>query len=316
MRAVQLTPYGDPVADIELVDQPEPAGPASDEVLVRVECVPVNPADLLFLLGQYVVKPSLPCLVGNEGVATVLKVGARVTNVRVGDRVALPLLSFSWRERMVIPAAHLVQLPENADLRQLSMVTVNPATAGHLLDDFRPLARGDWIVQNAANSGVGRNVIALARERGIRTINIVRRPELVDALKATGADVVLVGGEHVAHRAQEATAGAPIGLGPDALSGPATGVIASILSPGATLVTYGAMTLQPMSIAPAHVVFKGLKITGAFIGSPANAAKFPTYTRQAAALIAAGRLTVPIAAVYPLAEVKDAVSHAQRGARS
>ena len=315
MRAALLKEYGDPVANIEVVDMAEPASPGTDEVLVLVEYAPVNPADVLLLMGYYAVKPTLPSVAGNEGVGTVLSVGPGVVDVKVGDRVALPLSSFTWRERMVIPAKDLVALPIEADLQQLAMVAVNPGTASLLLTEFKELHAGDWIVQNAANSGVGRSVIAYARERGIKTVNIVRRPELIEDLKVAGADIVLLNGEDIAERIRAAVDGAAIGFGIDGLCGPETGVIASILAPQGTLVTYGAMTYAPLSISPADVIYKGLKMTGLFIGNPEHARKFPTAIQQSAKLIAAGKLRVPVAAVYPLSSVKEAVAHAQRGGK-
>jgi D-arabinose 1-dehydrogenase-like Zn-dependent alcohol dehydrogenase len=79
---------------------------------------------------------------------------------------------------LVVPAASLFSLPE-ADPQQLAMLGTNPPTASLLLDEASDLKPGDWVVQNAANSGVGRSLIAIAKARGIKTINLVRRPELI-----------------------------------------------------------------------------------------------------------------------------------------
>src|SRR5208337_2291924 len=96
------------------------------------------------------------------------------------------------RERMVLPASGLFALPSGADPRQLSMLAINPPTAALLLSEYVDLKPGEWVVQSAANSSVGRWVIAFAKTRGLKTVNIVRRPELVDELKAIGGDVVVV----------------------------------------------------------------------------------------------------------------------------
>src|ERR1700730_519396 len=315
MRAAQLKEYGDPVANVDVVDIGEPAPPGPNEVLIQVLYAAVNPADLLLAMGYYAVKPSLPSVIGNEGVGKVLEVGAGVFNVKVGDLVAPPLSSFSWRERMVIPAGGLVTLPANADPRQLAIVAINPVTAALLLSEFKPLNAGDWLVQNAANSGVGRAVIALARERGLKTINIVRRAELVAEWETVGANVVLLDGEDIAARVSAATGGAEVKFGLDALSGPGTGIVASILSPGSTMVTYGALTYPPISVSAGDVVYKALTIRGFFLGHPQHAAKFPALIKQAGALIEAKKLSVPIAAVYPLSAVKEALAHVQRGGK-
>ena len=105
---------------LELVDAREPTGPAAGEVLVGVEYAPVNMNDLYVIQGAFPVRPSLPSFVGNEGVGLVLAVGSGVEHLKVGDRILIPLYAFSWRERLVVPAAGLFSLPD-ADPRQLAM---------------------------------------------------------------------------------------------------------------------------------------------------------------------------------------------------
>jgi NADPH:quinone reductase-like Zn-dependent oxidoreductase len=133
-------------------------------------------------------RPALPTVIGNEGVGRVLALGPGVENVKVGDRVLAPLSSFTWRERMVASANGLFALPLDADPQQLAMLAINPPTAALLLSEYVNLKPGEWVVQNSANSGVGRWVIAFAKTRGLKTVNIVRRSELVAELKAIGGD--------------------------------------------------------------------------------------------------------------------------------
>ena len=104
MRAVQLTAYGNPIEGLNYVDIPEPKAPGPNEVLIGIEFSPLNPSDLLLAQGIYGVRPALPSVIGNEGVGRVIAVGAGVENVKVGDRVLAPLSSFTWRERMILPA--------------------------------------------------------------------------------------------------------------------------------------------------------------------------------------------------------------------
>src|ERR1700761_3387911 len=177
MRGAMIRAFGQPTEVLELVDAPEPTEPAAGEVLVGVEYAPVNMNDLYVIQGAFPVRPSLPSFVGNEGVGRVLTVGSGVENLEVGDRVLIPLYAFSWRERLVVPAAGLFSLPE-AEPQQLAMLGINPPTASLLLDEAPDLNPGDWVVQNAANSGVGRSLIGIAKARSIKTINLVRRPDL------------------------------------------------------------------------------------------------------------------------------------------
>src|ERR1700756_5719085 len=111
MHAVQLTAYGNPAEALKYVDIPESEAPGSNQVLIGVEFSPLNQSDLLVARGIYGMRPTLPTVIGNEGVGRVLAVGPGVENVKVGDRVLAPLSSFTWRERMVASANGLFALP-------------------------------------------------------------------------------------------------------------------------------------------------------------------------------------------------------------
>ena len=112
MRAAMIKAFGEPTEVLELVDVPEPTGPAAGEVLVGVEYAPINMNDLYVIQGAFPVRPSLPSVVAIEGVGRVLAVGSGVEHLKVGDQVLIPLYAFSWRERLVVPAVGLFSLPE------------------------------------------------------------------------------------------------------------------------------------------------------------------------------------------------------------
>jgi NADPH:quinone reductase-like Zn-dependent oxidoreductase len=315
MRAVQLTAYGNPIEGLKYVNLPEPDAPGPNQVLIEVEFSPLNQSDLLLARGIYGSRPALPTVIGNEGVGRVLKVGAGVKNVKVGDRVLPPLSSFTWQERMILPANGLFAMPSDADPQQLSMLAINPPTAALLLSEYVNLKPLEWVVQNSANSGVGRWVIAFAKARGLKTVNIVRRPELVAELKAIGADVVVVDSPNVSKEIKAAVGKDELRLALDGVSGPASGVIASTLSSHGTLVSYAAMSAGPMSISPLDVIFKPLTVRGFWLGHPESAAKSAPAIAQAAEMIASGRVHIPVAATYPISSIKEAVEHAQRGGK-
>src|SRR5689334_21167267 len=315
MRAVRLTAFGKPVDGLEYVDIPEPDPPGPNEVLIGVEFSPINPNDLMVAQGIYAVRPPLPAVIGNEGVGRVLAVGPGVKSVKAGDRVLAPLGSFTWRERMVISAGGLSSLPPDTDPQQLAMLAINPPTAELLLSEYVDLEPGEWVVQNAANSGVGRWVIAFAKTRGLKTVNIVLRPELVAELEAIGGDFVVVDARDVAERLRAAVGQAELRLALDGVSGPATGVLAATLSPRGTLVSFAAMSGGPMSISPLDVIFKSVTVRGFFLGHPQFAAKIAPAVAQAAEMIASGRLQIPVAGTYPLSSIKEAIARAQRGGK-
>src|SRR5271169_6787217 len=219
MRAIHLTAFGNPAQGLEFVQIQEPAAPSHGQALIGVEFSPIDLSDLLVVSGAYTFRPSLPSVIGNEGVGRILAVGPGVDNVAVGDRVLTPLYGLAWAERIVVPAEGLFALPADVDPQQLAMLTINPPTAGLLLSEFVDLAAGDWVVQNAANSGVGRAVIAFAKARGLKTVNVVRRQELVQELKKSGGDVVLLASETVVADAKNAAQGGKIRLGLDGVGG-------------------------------------------------------------------------------------------------
>jgi NADPH:quinone reductase-like Zn-dependent oxidoreductase len=194
------------------------------------------------------------------------------------------------------------------------MLAINPPTASLLLSDYVDLNRGDFVVQNAANSGVGRWVIAFAKTRGLKTVNIVRRAELVTDLQAAGGDVVVVDGPEVTQEIKKAVGNARIRLALDGVSGPATGVLASLLAPDGMLVAYSAMSGSPMVLNPLAVIFSPITVTGFFMGHAQWEDKIPAPIKEAAALVAEG-VKVPIAAVYRLSEIKKAVEHTLRGGK-
>jgi NADPH:quinone reductase-like Zn-dependent oxidoreductase len=304
-----------PVDGLAYVNIPEPDAPGANKVLIGVEYSPINPNDLMIALGIYALRPPLPAVIGNEGVGRVLAVGPGVESVKVGDRVLAPLSSFAWRERMVIPASGLSALPLDADPRQLAMLAINPPTAALLLSEYVELKPGDWAVQNAANSGVGRWVIAFAKTLGLKTVNIVRRAELVAELEAIGGDVVIVDSPDASDKIKAAVGRAELRLALDGVSGPATGVLAATLSPHGTLVSFAAMSEGPMSVSPLDVIFKPLTMRGFWLGHTEIAVKIAPAIAQAAEMIVSGRVHIPVARTYPLSSIKEAVAHAQRGGK-
>jgi NADPH:quinone reductase-like Zn-dependent oxidoreductase len=315
MRAVQLTAYGNPVEGLKYVEIAAPDAPGPSQVLIGIEFSPINPNDLMLAQGIYGVRPALPTVIGNEGVGRVLAVGAGVENVKAGDRVLAPLSSFTWRERMVVSAKGLFALPADADPQQLSMLAINPPTAALLLSEYVNLKPGEWVVQNAANSAVGRWVIAFAKARGLKTVNIVRRRELVPELQTIGGDVVVVDSPNVSKEIKAALGQAELRLALDGVGGPATGVLASSLSSNGTLVSYAAMSEARMSISPLDVIFKPITMRGFWLGHPESAGKSAPAVAQAAEMIASGRVHIPVAATYALSSIKEAVTHALRGGK-
>jgi NADPH:quinone reductase-like Zn-dependent oxidoreductase len=316
MRGIQVSAFGDPKDVAKVVELPDPAPPGADDALIGVEFSPINPSDLLQIRGLYGVRPTLPSIVGGEGIGRVLAVGANVRNMSVGDRVLLPRGRYTWQELIVAPASDLFVTPAG-DPQQLSMLAVNPPTAALMLKSYVDLAPGDWVIQNAGNSGVARAVAAFAREWGFRLISVVRRQELFDEVKAAGSEVVLLEGRDLASRAAEATGKAPIRLGLDAISGDSGFALSSALARDGTMVSYAALSAKPMAANPLNVIFRGLTITGFWLGHPKfqNSPAYLEALRDGAKLIASGKLHVPVAAAYSIDRAEQAIAHAQAGGK-
>jgi NADPH:quinone reductase-like Zn-dependent oxidoreductase len=226
----------------------------------------------------------------------------------------LPLLAGAWRERLLLPAEGLFPLPEGS-VEQFSMVGGNPATAGLILSEFTTLGPGDWIVQNAANSGVGRSLIALAKTRGFRTINLTRDASTFAALTASGADIVHLDDSSAAEEVRREVGDARIALAVDSVGGDGVGRLVDLLSDGGSLVTYAAATGHPMSISAMSLIAKHLTVRGFSVGTFDYATKVLPVIREAVPLVASGALSVPVAAVFDLGDIHSAVQRLELGGK-
>ncbi len=289
------------------------------QALIEVVAAPINPSDVLTLTGEYGQLPSLPAIGGREGVGRVAELAADTQGPAVGQLVLLPVGCGSWSTHVVADAKELVQLPNEADPQQLAMMTINPPTAGLLLSEFVSLGPDEWVVQNAANSAVGLYLVQLARHRGHRTVNVLRREDAVAVVREAGGDLVLVDGDDLAERVSEATGGAKIRLGIDAVGGAVTGRLADCLCQSATLVNYGRMSGEPCAVDPSAFIFRDLTVRGFWLASWFR--HTPEQQRVAVVgeitrLIAEGQLYAPIHAAYDVSEIKEAVAAAASGGRS
>jgi trans-2-enoyl-CoA reductase len=284
-----------------------------------MRAAPINPADLNQIEGKYPVRAQLPATPGFEGAGIVADVDPDVTNVAVGALVILPHNVGTWRDAVAVKADELVVVPAGIEPVHAAMLKINPMTAWRLLHDYVDLARGDWLIQNAANSAAGRAVIQIAREKGYKTVNVVRRSELIGELRAEGGDVVLVDSENLRHEVEDAIGGPPIRLGLNAVGGESALRLANCLAPGSTLVTYGAMSLQPLKIPNGLLIFKDLRFRGIWINKwydNATPAQRMEAFQQLFEMAKRGLLQTKVEKAYPLSEAKTAVAHAARGQRS
>jgi len=318
MKQVLLERYGPPEEGLRCADVPDVGTPDAGEVVFDVLAFPINPADVSFCRGSYRLKPPLPATPGAECVGRVTAVGAGVTHVKPGDLV-INLQRENWAQQRRVKGDDVVAVSAGIDIQQAAMLRINPATALLLLSDVVPLKSGDWVIQNVANSAVGRLVIRLARPRGAKTVNVVRRDSLFGELKALGADACVVDGPDLAEAVKTHTRGAPIRLGLDAVSGRATARLSACVAEGGVVCNYGSMTGEDPVMSRNALISGGQTLVGFILGRALGTRSLEQIRAIYADLgqqIAKGILSAPVETVYPIEEIKEAVAHAQRAERS
>lgn len=262
--------------------------PTGDLLTVKFLASPINPADINQIQGVYPTKPSWTTSLGtpeniavggNEGVAEVLSKGGNVKGIEKGDWVILKKQGFgTWRTHAQTTADNLVPIKNKDGLKpeQVGTVSVNPCTAWRMLKDFVDLKPGEWFIQNGANSGVGRAAIQLGKLWGYKSINVVRKretghEELVQDLKKLGADVVVTDEElnskDFRDKLKEFTNGGrePVRLGMNCVGGALVNNMAKHLVAGSPMVTYGAMSKQPVSLPMGLLIFKDISFQGFWV---------------------------------------------------
>jgi len=307
MKAIQYARRGNPLEVIEVVDLPD-LSPGPGEVVINIEASPVNPSDVLSITGDYAIRPKLPAFGGSEGVGLISALGDGVDDFAVGTRVFLPLGSGTWRQQMTAPADDLVPVPQGTDILQMAMLSVNPPTAYLMIRDFVRLNPGDWMIQNAANSAVGRYAIQLAEAQGAKSINVVRRPELAEELTALGAEAVIVDGDDLAARVKEIHGDAPLKVAFDAVGGEATQRLGDCLTTGGVVVNYGLMSGEACRLSSAATIFRDVSLRGFWLARwyrEAPIGERMTVITEMAGRIAAGDLIAAVDSTHGLDDTES-----------
>jgi NADPH:quinone reductase-like Zn-dependent oxidoreductase len=321
MRAVRYHAFGKPADVLQLDEVPTPE-PEPSEVRVRLTHRSLNPADLHTVLGHYGNLPDLPAVGGHEGVGYVDLIGHDVSGIKSGQRV-IPLgIEGTWQEQIVITPDDLFAVPDAVPDEAAAQLFVNPLTAWWMLDALG-LGDGDWLLQTGATSQVGRLVIQLARRRGVRTVNLIRRVDARDELTTLGADAVIVteagdDAKAVRKRILDLTDGGADGA-VDCVAGAVGTLAASCLSDSATMLVYGGLSGEPLALDAGPLIFRRAAVRGfwrtrQFELIPRDETR--TALTHLALLIADGDLVLPLEATYDLADVREAVAHSRASGRS
>jgi NADPH2:quinone reductase len=319
MQSVRFHEFGNP-AEVLRVEEVERPTPGEGQVLVRMRARPINPSDLLTVRGLYGALPVPPATPGLEGMGEVAELGEGVTHLRAGQRV-IPLgVAGTWAEYIVAPAAQLIPVPDSVGDQTAAQFVVNPLTAWIMTVEELDLQPGEWLLQTAAGSTLGRVVLQIAKQHGFKTINVVRRREQAEELKALGADeVICTDEEDIPERVREITGREGLHKAIDAVGGETGAAVLRALGRGGVMLVYGLLSGQPMPIDGGHMIFTSSTVRGFWLGDWMRSAppeRQHAVTTEMLRSMASDEIVPPVEAEYPLAEILAAVAHSERPGRS
>jgi NADPH:quinone reductase-like Zn-dependent oxidoreductase len=321
MHAITFDRHGPADQVLSIRDVPKPT-PAFGEVLVRIIAAPVNPSDLQYIQGNYGLKPpTFPATPGFEGVGVVEASGGGFLGlIHKGKRVAVVGDRGTWGEYTVTSARQVIPIPSDLPDDQAAAFFVNPATALAITRRVLKVPPGEWLLQSAAGSALGKMVIRLGNLHGFRTMNVVRRREQIDELKKLGADAVIVEEDGpIPVQVAKIVGDNGVRYAMDPVGGATgTGVVQS-LSPGGRAVLFGSLSGEPVSLDPRFLITGSRSVTGFWLTNWAKQQRVLTMLklfRQIRSLMRTGVIQTEIAASYPLSRAADAVKHAATPGKS
>jgi NADPH:quinone reductase len=310
MKAVVFERAGEAREVLALLEVAAPT-PGPDQVLLEVEASPVHPADFGFVRGAYRVKPVFPQIAGLSGVGRVVATGEGVTLTR-GTRLAFRWPG-AWAERVAVPVARTFVVPDDIDRDAAAQFVVNPVTAYGLLDMAQPRS-GAWIGLTAASSSVAALVSALALERGLNVVGIARAASFGEL--APGVHGIAESEPELAQRVRAITGDAGLAALIDCVGGPLVGALFPALEPGATVIAYGTLSPEPVTLRNATLVYGNLTWRGFGIDRWSESLSAEHLARMTADLwegLRHNRLPLPIQACFGLADFGAGLHRAVAG---
>lgn len=330
MRSIRYHAYGAPEQVLRVDHVPAPGEPGPGDVLVRVLARPVHPGDLLGVAGRYRAPsdtapvPAGGARPGFEGMGMVEAVG---TDVRAagrlfpGMRVAFFPGAGAWGERTLVPAKFTTILPEDVPNAIGAQLHVNPLTAQMLLRAAYAAGVGPQgaMLLTAAGAAVAKLLAALALRAGLNVVGLVRSSAGVAELARIHPDMPVVATDNASWRDALARHldGRPLRAVFDAVGGDLPSELFLRLAPGGTLVSYGDMTGEPLSLPALMLPMRDLRVAGVSVGRWAAlpAEQRREDVRGALDLARHYPHLFEVAASYDLDEVGAAVAHAQRAGK-
>jgi len=323
MKAIRFEKFGNPAEVLALAETPE-LQPGRGEVRVRMKLAPINPSDLMTVRGEYGRLPALPATPGYEGYGVIDAVGGGLIStfrgLRPGRRVAvLHGAGGSWQESVVLSARNVVPAADDLSDDQVASFFVNPATAIVMTQRVLRVQRGEWLLQTAAGSALGKMIIRLGKHLGFKTINLVRRAEQVAELKSLGADeVIVLPDERYMARVRELT-GEGVRHALDCVGGSMGMEASKALAPGGRLVLFGTLSGEPIPLASRALMTGQKSVEGFWLSDwvkSQGVLSMLSLFREITSLLRAGILTTPVQETFPCDKITDAVRLAESPGRS
>lgn len=325
MQAVQFNKFGEPADVLNLRDVSQPT-PQSGEVRVRMQFAAVNPSDLMTIRGIYGRSPDLPATPGYEGAGVVEESGGGLLGRLVkGKLVAVAhRRGGTWAEQAVLPAKQVIPLPGGVSPEQGAMFFVNPVTAFVMTRRVLVVPPGEWLLQTAAGSALGRMVIRLGKRFGFRTLCVVRRAEQVEELRKEGADAVVVFNEkeQTPEQFREAVTkhvgDSGVKYAIDPVGGATGSAVVGCLGHHGRMLVYGTLSDDPLSFSPRRLIGPGARIEGFWLTNYMDSLGLLSKLRlvkQVSKLVRDDVLAAEIGATFPLAQVREAVAASEQSGR-
>ncbi len=273
MRAAVYFKHGKPEDVLQAVDVEDPKHPSHNEVLVRVLLRPVHHGDLLGVSGRYQpgsVVPKEGVRVGFEGYGIVEAAGDGVA-LKPGTRVAFFPGNGAWSEKAIVSAEYVTEIPDIVTDESAAQLHVNPLTAALLLRSVETSGAQpgrDVVVLTAAGSAVARLVIGLLLDRGFDVVGIVRREAGVNELNVVFPDLPVVSTDKPGWQDKviSAAGGHPIGVVLDPVGGETASAAVGLLAQGGSLVSYGDLSGQPISVPALYFSTRDIRMSGVTVG--------------------------------------------------
>jgi NADPH:quinone reductase len=313
MKAIRVQRTGGPEV-MELADAPTPQ-PKPTEVLVKVSVAGVNSIDAQFRDGR--LRTPLPFVPGQEGVGVVRAVGAQTKTVKIGDRVAWSGTLGSYAEYVAAAEEHLVPVPDTIGDEQAAAAMMHGLTAHYLVNDAHKLKAGETALVHSAAGGVGLLLVQLAHVIGARVIGTVSNDDKAKLAREAGADEVIVfTRQDFESEVRRLTDGKGVEVVYDGVGKATFEKNLNVMKLRGMLVLYGMSSGPVPPVDPAKLSEKGsLYIARTTLAHfTATREELMARTRALFAMIADGRLKLPIGKKYPLAEAAQA--HRDLEARS